>query len=130
MEFMDGVTIIEECTKLSETGVILKIFILFSTIVLSLILFFDGTILSIKNGNVSDAYEIIGGVLAFVFCISSLVISKNVILKYFQEPNGEYKVVIDTDVDMNEFYRRYEIVGFKDGIYTITLKDSREGKVI
>ena len=70
-------------------------------------------------------YMYVGGVLGVIIALIEKI-AIPIIPKFFQEPNDEYKVVIDTDVDMNEFSKCYEIVDFKDGIYTITLKDSRE----
>lgn len=116
MKFMDGVTLIKECTELSTIGTIL-IFLL--SFVVAFVAFIFGFVLSYKKKSIK----------VILFCgtiILGTFMGKQFIIDKCDEPIGEYEVVLDNDIDMNEFYRRYEIVGFKNGIYTITLKDSRE----
>lgn len=116
MKFMDGVTLIEECTELSNKCII---FMFLFSFVVAFVAFIFGYVLSYKKKSIK----------VILFCgimILGTFIGKHFIIDKYEEPNGEYEVVLDNDIDMNEFYRRYEIVGFKDGIYTITLKDSRE----
>lgn len=60
-----------------------------------------------------------------LFCgtiILGTFICKNFIIDKCHEPNGEYEVVIGNDIDMNEFYRRYEIINFENGVYTVKSK--------
>ena len=116
MKFMDGVTLIKECTELSTIGTIL-IFLL--SFVVAFVVFIFGFVLSYKKKSIK----------VILFCgtiILGTFMGKQFIIDKCYEPIGEYEVVLDNDIDMNEFYRCYEIVGFKNGIYTITLKDSRE----
>lgn len=123
MKFMDGVILIEECTKTSAIGCILIIVLLISAVILSFGSLYIGYVISTKKW--SNVYKYVGCILGVIIAsIGNIAIP--IIPEFFQEPNGKYKVVIDTDADMNEFSKRYEIVGFKNGIYTITLKDSRE----
>lgn len=37
---------------------------------------------------------------------------------------GKYEVIVAADVDMNEFQERYEIIDFKNGVYTIKVKEN------
>lgn len=123
MKFMDGVILIEECTQISVIGCIVFTVSIISVIILSYGSFYVGCIISEKKW--SDVYMYVGGILGVIIALIGKI-AIPIIPEFFQEPNDEYNVVIDTDVDMNEFSKRYEIVDFKDGIYTITLKDSRE----
>lgn len=39
-----------------------------------------------------------------------------------EKPTGEYKVITTPDVSMTEFQDTYEIVDYKDGVYTVRMK--------
>ena len=39
-----------------------------------------------------------------------------------EKPTGEYKVITTQDVSMTEFQDTYEIVDYKDGVYTVRMK--------
>ena len=39
-----------------------------------------------------------------------------------EKPTGEYKVITTQDVSMTEFQDTYEIVDYKDGVYTVQMK--------
>lgn len=113
MKFMDGVTLIKECTELSTIGTIL-IFLL--SLVVAFVAFIFGFVLSYKKKSIK----------VILFCgtiILGTFICKHFIIDKCKEPNGEYEVVLDNDIDMNEFYRCYEIISFEDGKYTIKLKE-------
>lgn len=130
MEFMEGVTLIKEYTKLSGIGFVLKlviiIIILVITMALSYVICIGGIALSKKKD--SSIYWIIGLILTLVVWLTFHVATESVdihrfIPEKFQEPIGEYEVVLDNDVDMNEFYKRYEIIDFEDGKYIIKFKE-------
>ncbi len=40
----------------------------------------------------------------------------------FQKPTGKYEVVVNSDVDMNEFQSKYDIIDYNDGVYTVKPK--------
>lgn len=126
MEFMEGVTLIKECTKLSGIGLVLELIILFIILALSCGVCFGGIALSKKKD--SCIYWVIGFILTTVIWLtSSLAIASGAIYRFipekFHKPIGEYEVVLDADVDMNEFYKRYEIIDFEDGKYIIKFKE-------
>lgn len=124
MEFMDGVTFLKECTKLSDEGIIVSNVVRLAAIALLLIILRVGVTWS-RNKD-SDIICVVGAVLGVIIFIVGRFLLDIIIPQNFQEPNGKYNVVIDANADMNEFFKRYEIVDSKDGIYTITLKDSSE----
>ena len=39
-------------------------------------------------------------------------------------PNGLYRVTVTAETDMTEFQDTYEIVDYKDGVYTIKPKEN------
>lgn len=126
MEFMEGVTLIKECTKLSGIGLVLELIILFIILALSCGVNFGGIALSKKKD--SCIYWVIGFILTAVIWLTfSLAIASGAIYRFipekFHKPIGEYEVVLDADVDMNEFYKRYEIIDFEDGKYIIKFKE-------
>lgn len=41
---------------------------------------------------------------------------------HLKSPTGEYKVITTQDVSMTEFQDTYEIVDYKDGVYTVRMK--------
>ena len=41
---------------------------------------------------------------------------------YFKVPNGLYRVTVTVETDMTEFQDTYEIVDYKDGVYTVRMK--------
>lgn len=113
MNFMDGVTLIEECTELSNKG---KTFMFLFAFVVAFVAFIFGYVLSYKKKSIK----------VILFCgtiILGTFIGKHFIIDKCYEPIGEYEVVLDDDVDMNEFYKRYEIIDFEDGKYIIKFKE-------
>lgn len=42
---------------------------------------------------------------------------------YFKVPNGLYRVTVTAEADMTEFQDTYEIVDYKDGVYTIKVRE-------
>ncbi|MCM1008304.1 MAG: hypothetical protein NC485_10310 [Ruminococcus flavefaciens] len=127
MEFMDGVSLIKECTELSGIGFALLLVIFLIIMVLGCLFLFGGMFLSkIKY---SCVYEIIGCILglALVFTYSvviEIIDVTSIIPQKFQKPTGKYEVVLDKNVDINEFYEKYEIFDFKNGVYTVTPKEN------
>ena len=121
---MNGVTVIRECTTTSYMGYIMMIIVIIITFVMSYGLMKIGEGLFNKTGN--DFYGKAGAVLALSIFLSGTITS----LKYvpeideFQKPTGKYKVVVNSDVDMNEFQSKYDIIDYNDGVYTVKPKDN------
>lgn len=124
MEFMDGVTLIKECMETSNTTEIIALVIIICAFSLGTLLITLGNYLFNKTGD--NAYGIAGLVLSAVIVLTGLLTATRVIpnMEQFQVSNGEYEVVVRDNVDMNEFQRRYDIVDFENGVYTIKFKDN------
>ncbi|MCM1524752.1 MAG: hypothetical protein NC120_09875 [Ruminococcus sp.] len=122
MEFMDGVTLIKECTETSSTAKIIVLVIIICAFLLGALLIKLGDFLFDKTGN--NAYGIAGLVLSAVIVLTGLLAATKVIpnMEQFQVSNGEYEVVVSNDVDMTEFQRKYEIVDYDNGKYIIAEK--------
>lgn len=119
--FMNGVTLIKECTELSDKGVIVSFVVRIAAIALLFILL---RVVFTWSRN-HDPYSVctVGAVLAVIIFIVCRFLLDTIIPNIFQETIGEFEVVLDDDVDMNEFCKRYEIIDFEDGKYTIKFKE-------
>lgn len=113
MEFIDGVILVETKTSLPIwTFVAANILA-----IISILLGISGLKKAFSNGK----YALICSVVCLVSALCGLGITT-----FFQEPNGKYRVAVDDEVDMDEFQCIYEIVDYKDGVYTIKNKDAEE----
>lgn len=111
---MDGVTIIKECTELSNKGII---FMLLFAFVVAFIAFTFGYVLTYKKKSTK----------VILFCgtiILGTFIEKYFIIDKCEEPNGEYDVTVSSNVDMNVFHNKYDIIDYNNGVYTVKPKDS------
>lgn len=116
MEFVDGVTIIKKCTETSTMGNIMMILLLVITMALSFGAY--------KIGD--DVYGRVGAVLSLAFLITGIFITLGVMpeLDTFQKPTGKYEVTVNSNVDMNEFQSKYDIIDYDNGVYTVKPKDN------
>jgi len=111
-------------TELSNTGYTIKIVSFVIALILAIVSSYIGENLNFKFGYTRNIYEYVGGGLGFIILITGIFISVKVSkLNTFQEPNGKYKVTVSSNVDMNEFQNRYNIIDFENGIYTVKPKD-------
>lgn len=113
MELIQGVTLLRECTGLNTK--------LFMTIVL----IFCAVAALIHRRFVRHAHRN-RKIKAVLFCSVFIFISifgMKTLLKS-NKPNGEYEVEVDNSVNMNEFYKRYEVIHAEsDGRYIIKLRE-------
>lgn len=130
MEFMNGVVLIKEIVTLSIVGSLA----FFCAELIVIALAYGGVILHIKGRSYFSAWRRITGlIISFVgIClVMSLMVAykSDLIISIAEElgladHTGKYKVAVAADVDMNEFQERYEIIDFKNGVYTIKVKES------
>lgn len=118
---MDGVTIIRECSEISST--VDEIMIIVTMIAGALAI---GIIEIVEKLVRNKAIKVIAPVLSITLLIIFLIISYFILahMDRFQEPNGKYEVTVSSNVDMNEFQSRYEIIDFDNGVYTVKPKDN------
>lgn len=121
---MDGVTIIKECTVTSTMGYIMTVVAFIVTMTLSVVSYKVGDDLEYKTGD--DIYGRVGIFFALVFGLGGTFITLGVLpdLDEFQKPNGEYDVTVSSNVDMNVFQSKYDIIDYNNGVYTVKPKDS------
>lgn len=130
MEFINGVIFIKEILVLSLVGSC----ILGAFVIIVLAMMFGGAKLYI-NGcrNFSDGEKIFGIIVCLIGIALSVSLSvllrSNEITYVFDnwgltDHTGKYEVTVAADVDMNEFQDCYEIIDFKNGVYTIKVRES------
>lgn len=121
---MDGVTIIKECTVMSTMGYIMMVVAFIVTMTLSVVSYKVGDVLEYKTGD--DIYGRVGASFALAFLLGGIFITLRVVpdLDEFQKPNGEYDVTVSSNVDMNVFQSKYDIIDYNNGVYTVKPKDS------
>ena len=110
MKFIDGVILIEEIYRFPTIFLIILWVIIASDLWICLDLARN---MSKKKPKVVILEFIIVAILAFAtyeFIIDPL---------NFEKPTEEYRVITTQDVNMTEFQDTYEIVDYKDGVYTI-----------
>lgn len=130
MEFMNGVISIKEIISLSISAMFIFVGIELIAIVMS----FGGIVLHIKGRRYfSTRRKIVGTIISFDGIIILLLLigfsKSNLIIPFAEElgltdHTGKYEVIVTNDADMNEFQERYEIIDYKNGVYTIKVKEN------
>lgn len=130
MNFINGVVPIKEVVSLSILGSCLVGAIV---IVLTVISFGGVKLYTDGLRSFSDGMKILGVIMYIVgtmLLIFFMVFINNKNFPYFvdslelglTESTGEYEVTVTAEADMNEFHEQYEILDYKNGVYTIKLK--------
>ena len=121
---MDGVTIIKECTVMSTMGYIMMIVAFIVTMTLSVVAYKVGNVLAYKTCDY--IYERVGTSFSLIFLLGGIFITLRVVpyLDESQKPNGEYEVTVSSNVDMNVFQSKYDIIDYDNGVYTVKPKDN------
>lgn len=121
---MDGVTIIKECTVTSTMGYIMMVVAFIVTMTLSIVSYKVGDVLEYKTSDYN--YGRIGAIFSLAFLLCGTFITLRVVpdLDEFQKSNGEYDVTLSSNVDMNVFQSKYDIIDYNNGVYTVKPKDS------
>ncbi len=127
-EFMDGVIIIKECTVMSTMGYIMMIVAYIVTMTLSVGAYKVGDVLEYKTDD--DIYKRVGVTFSLIFLFVGTFIALRIVpyLEECQKPSGEYKVTVSSNVDMNEFQKRYDIIDYNNGVYIVKPKLPKKQK--
>jgi len=130
MEFIDGVTIIKECT---DNSAICAIMIIPSMVAAALGTGIIKIAEKLVHNKIIATIVTVSGLAFTLICVVMMFLITQ--MDKFQKPNGKYEVTVSSDVDMNEFQSKYDIIDFKNGVYTVKPKDnvselpvSRQGK--
>ncbi len=130
MNFINGVVLIKEVVTLSVFGLCLVGVIVLVLTAISL----GGIKLHIDGRrSFSDGMKILGMIISIVGIILMIsfygFMNNNNSISFadslglgITEHTGVYEVTVTAEADMNEFQEQYEILDYKDGVYTIKLK--------
>ena len=125
MEFINGVILIEAVKSMPIWPIWLQItayFVTLAIFVLDIYITFKVS-KSIAEGEIIK--PLIAEVLGVALLVTAGAFAKGEIGgDYFKVPNGLYRVTVTAEADMTEFQDTYEIVDYKDGVYTIKPKEN------
>lgn len=131
MEFMDGVNLVETVTIRSAMADVLVFIVSVITVAVSITGLY---VILIDKPSSRTVMKI--GVRSIVGCFMSLVgmvlliCGVGVCDKLFGSvqgywvDTGEYRVTIAETADMNELFTRYDVVEFKDGVFTVRFRQN------
>lgn len=121
MEFINGVILIEAVKSM-------PIWLQITAYFVTLAIFALNIYITFKVSRCVAEGEIIKPLLAEALGIT-LLVTAGAFTKgeiggdYFKVPNGLYRVTVTAEADMTEFQDTYEIVDYKDGVYTIKVRE-------
>lgn len=129
MEFIKGLICIEEIIRFSTVGSLLALL----AIIICIAMIVGGAKVAINSQYCEHEIAVrITGIALFVIGLIaaiavSIAVNQNSICKILKNTNltvktGEYRVVATNETDMNDFVDKYEILDYKDGVYTIKAK--------
>lgn len=119
MEFINGVILIEAVKSMPIWLQITAYFVTLAIFVLDIYITFKVS-RSIAEGEIIK--PLIAEVLGVALLVTAGAFAKGEIGgDYFKMPNGLYRVT--AEADMTEFQDTYEIVDYKDGVYTIKVRE-------
>ena len=122
MEFINGVILIEAVKSMPIWLQITAYFVTLAIFVLDIYITFKVS-RSIAEGEIIK--PLIAEVLGVALLVTAGAFAKGEIGgDYFKVPNGLYRVTVTAEADMTEFQDTYEIVDYKDGVYTIKPKEN------
>lgn len=122
MEFINGVILIEAVKSM-------PIWLQITAYFLTLAIFILDIYITVKVSRSIAEGEILKPIVAEVLGVA-LLVTAGAFAKgeiggdYFKVPNGLYRVTVTAETDMTEFQDTYEIVDYKDGVYTIKSKEN------
>lgn len=130
MNFINGVILINEIMVLSTVGS----YVLLVMLIVFFVMALGGVKLYINGRSYFSTWRRIVGIIISLVGIALLMtlwvsVRSNLIIHIayplgFAEHTGKYEVTVDNNVDMNEFYERYEIIDYENGVYTIKVRES------
>lgn len=119
MEFINGVILIEAVKSMPIWLQITAYFVTLAIFILDIYIVSR----SIAEGKILK--PIVAEVLGVALLVTAGAFTMGEIGgDYFKVPNGLYRVTVTAEADMAEFQNTYEIVDYKDGVYTIKPKEN------
>ena len=118
MEFIDGVILIEEIWRFPMMFLI-TVFVIAALGLMATIHCAQRCFEAEKG---SGRYVILGLIIVTVMGANTYELYKDPF--NLKKPTGEYKVIVTAEADMTEFQDTYEIVDYKNGVYTIKAKSN------
>ncbi len=115
---MDGVTIIKECT---DNSTICAIMIIPSMIAAALGIGIIQIAEKLARNKIIAIIANVSGVTFTLICLITMFAITQ--MDKFDKPNGKYEVTVSSNVDMNEFHSKYDIIDYDNGVYTVKPKD-------
>lgn len=125
---MDGVVILKEVT---ETTILGHIALMLAMIV-PVALCCGGITLCGNGRRLCSGWRKAAGATIIFFSLLSLLVYSAAVQNGLMDPiidslglssgTGKYEVRISGDIDMNEFYGHYDVLGCENGVYTVRLK--------
>lgn len=116
---IDGVIIIEELKVLSEKGAIMSVLCILIAVIIALSVLYLGLKL-FRNDKLLIKISIM------MLNVPIMLIGRfvqNTIEDKHQISSGEYRVVLEKDVDMDMFNQKYEILEYDNNTYTVREKN-------
>ena len=122
MEFINGVILIEAVKSMPIWLQITAYFVTLAIFILDIYITVKVS-RSIAEGKILK--PIVAEVLGVALLVTAGAFAKGEIIgvDYFKVPNGLYRVTVTAEADMTEFQDTYEIVDYKDGVYTIKVRE-------
>lgn len=119
MDFINGVILIEAVKSIPIWLQITAYFVTLAVFILDIYIVSR----SIAEGKILK--PIVAEALGVALLVTAGAFTKGEIGgDYFKVPNGLYRVTVTAEADMAEFQDTYEIVDYKDGVYTIKPKEN------
>lgn len=120
MEFINGVILIE---AVKSMPIWLQITAYFVTLAIFIMDIYITVKVSRSIAEGGFLKPIVAEVLGVALLVTAGAFTKGEIGgDYFKVPNGLYRVTVTAETDMTEFQDTYEIVDYKDGVYTVRMK--------
>jgi len=121
MKFIDGVILIETVKSMPIWLQITAYFVTLAIFILDIYITVKVS-RSIAEGELLK--PLVAEVLGIALLVTAGAFAKGEIgVDYFKVPNGSYRVTVTEEVDMTEFQDTYEIIDYKDGVYTIKIRE-------
>lgn len=120
MEFINGVILIE---AVKSMPIWLQITAYFVTLAIFIMDIYITVKVSRSIAEGGFLKPIVAEVLGVALLVTAGAFTKGEIGgDYFKVPNGLYRITVTAETDMTEFQDTYEIVDYKDGVYTVRMK--------
>ena len=109
---MDGVTILQVIETASRPDWVAGVII---------ICILAGVLFTICSIVAFDSYETGAGIVCLIIAVISIVLIIILLQAIPKVPETTYRVLVDSTVDMNEFFSKYELIRTEGLIYVVKL---------